>query len=86
MKKMTRSEIVEKVNGCIVAITGEDQPRDMEELRLKEDLELDSLDALELIMSICTAFDIDITDEETEHIRTVADVVNIVEQKLEEKR
>lgn len=85
MKKMTREEICEKVIGCIVKVTGENdiQP-DNEELHLTNDLELDSLDQVELTMEVEQTFGISISDEETPGLNTVADIVNLVERKLED--
>ena len=46
---------------------------------LMKDLEADSLDAVEIIMTIEEEFDIEIPDEEAENFQTVADLVNYVE-------
>lgn len=50
--------------------------------KLKEDLGMDSLDAVELIMEVENAFHITIPDEEAEGLRTVGDVIQTVEQRL----
>ncbi|MGM9969123.1 MAG: acyl carrier protein [Anaeroplasma sp.] len=49
---------------------------------LKNDLGIDSLYAVELILELETAFNIQIELEEMEELITVADVVNLVERKL----
>ena len=41
-----------------------------------EDLNADSLDLMELLMAFSDEFDIDISDEEAENIKTVGDVLN----------
>ena len=41
-----------------------------------EDLNADSLDLMELIMAFSDEFDIDISDEEAEKIKTVGDVLD----------
>lgn len=43
------------------------------------DLGADSLDVVDLIMSIEDEFEIEVPDEQVENIRTVGDVVNYIE-------
>lgn len=49
------------------------------EAKLTEDLGADSLDAVELIMAIEDAFDIQVSDEAAEKIECVGDIVKYVE-------
>jgi len=46
---------------------------------LEEDLSADSLDVVDLLMSIEDEFEIEIPDEEIENIRTVAELVSFIE-------
>lgn len=46
-----------------------------------EDLGADSLDIVELVMTMEEEFDMDIPDEEAEKMKTVADVINYVSAK-----
>ena len=48
--------------------------------KLKEDLELDSLDLVELIMSAEEEFGIEIPDEDVMNFKTVNDIVNYIEE------
>lgn len=48
-----------------------------------EDLGADSLDVVELIMSFEEEFNIEIPDEDAEKIKTVGDVLNYLNQKLQ---
>lgn len=49
------------------------------ETSLKDDLEMDSLDAVELNLAIEEAFGITISDEDLEGFVTVKDIVNYLE-------
>lgn len=46
---------------------------------LKEDLEADSLDAVEVIMALEDEFGIEIPDEEAEHFKTIGDICKFIE-------
>ena len=48
--------------------------------KLKEDLELDSLDSVELIMSAEEEFGIEIPDEDVMNFKTVNDIVNYIKE------
>ena len=48
--------------------------------KLKEDLELDSLDSVELIMSAEEEFGIESPDEDVMNFKTVNDIVNYIEE------
>lgn len=45
-----------------------------------EELEADSLDVVELVMNLEEEFNLEIADEEIEKIKTVADIVQYVEE------
>ena len=46
---------------------------------LTEDLEADSLDAVEVIMALEDEFGIQIPDEEAEHFKTIGDICKFIE-------
>jgi acyl carrier protein len=50
-----------------------------EDSKFAEDLGADSLDVVELVMSLEEKFDIEIPDEEAESIATVADAIKFIE-------
>ena len=56
---------------------------DLDELTLdtslKDDLNADSLDAVEVIMALEEEFDIEIPDEEAENFKTIGDIVEYIE-------
>ena len=49
------------------------------ETSLTEDLEADSLDAVEVIMALEDEFGIEIPDEEAENFKTVGDICKFIE-------
>ncbi|MCD7839897.1 MAG: acyl carrier protein [Erysipelotrichaceae bacterium] len=48
---------------------------------LNDDLGIDSLDAVELSLDLENEFDIEITDEELGGLKTVEDIVKLIESK-----
>lgn len=50
--------------------------------RISEDLGADSLDAVDMLMSLEDEFDVEIPDEEIDHIQTVGDLVSYIEEHL----
>jgi acyl carrier protein len=49
---------------------------------IMEDLGADSLDVVDMLMSLEDEFDVEIPDEEIEKMRTVADVVAYIEEHM----
>jgi acyl carrier protein len=47
---------------------------------LADDLDADSLDAVEIMMAIEDEYSIEIPDEEVEHFKTINDIVNYIEE------
>lgn len=45
-----------------------------------DDLKLDSLDKIELLMALEEEFDVEISDEKAELVKTVADIVKTIRQ------
>lgn len=71
--------VFEKVKEIIVDSLSCDESDVTLEASLKEDLEADSLDAVELIMAVEEEFDIEIPDEKATEIKTVKDIVDYIE-------
>lgn len=71
--------IFDKVKKIIVDTLSCDEDKVTLEAKLKEDLDADSLDAVELIMSAEEEFDIEIPDEVAMNIKTVKDIVEYIE-------
>ncbi len=53
-----------------------------EETSLMKDLEADSLDAVEIMMSLEDEFEIDVPDEVAESFKNIGDIVKYVESKI----
>ena len=69
----------ERVTKLVVEQLGVGEANVVPEASLIEDLNADSLDLVELVMSIEQEFGIEISDEGAEKIRTVEDAVEYVE-------
>lgn len=51
------------------------------ESRVIEDLGADSLDVVEMLMSLEDNFNVTVTDEESVALKTVGDIVNLIDSK-----
>lgn len=74
------TEIFDKVKHIISDTYGVDEEEITETTSLKDDLNLDSLDAVELIMRLEEEFDIEISDEDSTSITTVKEMVELIEK------
>ncbi|HKL47988.1 MAG TPA: acyl carrier protein [Candidatus Izemoplasmatales bacterium] len=71
--------LLETLKSLISSDLGVDESNIKMESRLVEDLGADSLDAVELIMSIEDAFEIEIDDQVTNELKSVKDIVDYIE-------
>ena len=71
----------EQVKNVIVDTLSCDAEAVTMEARLVEDLEADSLEAVELSMALEEAFGVGIADEDMTQVKTVADIVNYLSGK-----
>ncbi|MCA0385073.1 MAG: acyl carrier protein [Firmicutes bacterium] len=69
----------EKVKSILVDELDLDADEVTLESKIKEDLGADSLDMVDLIMSIEDEFDIKVAESEAANIKTVGDIVNYIE-------
>ena len=78
---MTDKEIFNR----IVTIIQERQGEDFvvtENLSLKDDLDADSVDLMEFVLTIEDEFGIEIDDEEIDNLQSVADVLAIIKNRI----
>lgn len=78
---MTEQQIFDR----IVTIIQERQGEDFivtENLSLKDDLDADSVDLMEFILTIEDEFGIEIDDEEIDNLQSVADVLAIIKNRI----
>ena len=71
---------MDKVKEIIIDSLSVDEDKVVLEASLSDDLEADSLDAVELIMAIEDEFGIEIPDEKAGEMKTVKDIVDYVEE------
>ena len=76
--------VLEKVKAILAEQFDVDEDKITADTDLQEDLGADSLDVVDLVMSIEESFDIEIPDEEVENIKTVGDIVKYIENHTED--
>lgn len=78
------NSIIEKLKRSVHRLKGRQFNMDelTEEATLFDDLGLDSLDLLEMRFDIEESWNIKLEDQEAERLRTVQDVVNLIQNKV----
>ena len=71
--------VLEKVKAILAEQFDVDEDKITVETDLQEDLGADSLDVVDLLMSIEDEFEVEVPDEEIENIKTVGALVNYIE-------
>ncbi len=74
--------VLEKVKVILAEQFDVDEDSLQNDTDLQDDLGADSLDVVDLLMSIEDEFEIEIPDEEIENIRTVGELVNYIENNM----
>ena len=77
---MTTANIEQKVKNIIADQLGVGEDEIKSTSSFIEDLGADSLDIVELVMAMEEEFEVEIPDEEAEHIKTVQDAVNFINE------
>ena len=81
---MATQDVAEGLREIMAARLGLPAEQLVPEARLAEDLGLDSLDAVELAISVERKFDIEVPEEELTKLKTVADMVALVESRVKQ--
>ncbi|WP_330582894.1 acyl carrier protein [Peptoclostridium sp.] len=75
--------IFEKVRNIVADQLGIDEVDDIGmQTSLIEDLEADSLDAVEIVMAIEDEFDIEVPDEDAENFKTIKQICDYIEEHM----
>ena len=80
---MTEQEIYERIVEIIQESRGEEF-QVSQTLSLKDDLQADSVDLMEFILTVEDEFGIEILDEDIDELKNVSDVVACVQKNLKE--
>jgi acyl carrier protein len=75
-----KKELAEKVKQIVSEQLGVDEGEVTASASFVDDLGADSLDQVELVMALEEAFDLEISDEDAEKIRTVQDAINYIDK------
>lgn len=78
MSSMSKEDILAKLKPVIAEQLGVDEADVKEDASFTEDLNADSLDLVELIMSLEEQFKLQISDEDAEKITTVGEAVDYI--------
>lgn len=71
--------VFDQVKDIIVKELGVSADKVTLQARLSEDLGADSIDAVELIMKLEDSFNVSVSDEQAQSIKTVSDIVKLLE-------
>ena len=72
--------VFEKVRDILIDQLDAEESAITMEASIIDDLGADSLDVVDLVMTLEDEFDIEIPDEEIENIKTVGDIVRFIEE------
>lgn len=79
---MNREEIIKKINEFLVDEFEVDEDDLAPEANLKDSLELDSLDFVDLVVVIDSAFNVKLVGEDFVNVNTLNDFYSLIEQKI----
>mgnify|MGYP004713793169 FL=1 len=78
---MAKEEIFDKLKELVVDQLGVEEDEVTMEASMQDDLGADSLDLVDLVMSVEEEFGVKVADEDLENIKTIGDIVNYIEDR-----
>ena len=78
---MAKEEIFDKLKELVVDQLGVEEDEVTMEATMQDDLGADSLDLVDLDMSVEEEFGVKVADEDLENIKPVGDIVNYIEER-----
>ncbi|WP_072989806.1 acyl carrier protein [Pseudozobellia thermophila] len=79
---MTKEEIVEKINLFLIDEFEVDEDEIQPEAHLKETLDLDSLDFVDLVVAVESNFGVKLVGEDFVNVNTLQNFYDLIERKL----
>ena len=73
--------VLEKVKAILAEQFDVEEDKITAETDLQEDLGADSLDVVEMLMTLEDEFNVTVTDEESVNLKTVGDIVKLIDSK-----
>lgn len=75
--------VFEKVKSILIDQLDVEEEKVTPEASIADDLGADSLDIVDLVMSLEEEFDLEIPDDRVENIKTVGDIVKYIEDNID---
>ena len=75
--------VFEKVKSILIDQLDVEEEKVTPEASIADDLGADSLDIVDLLMSLEEEFDLEIPDDQVENIKTVGDIVKYIEDNID---
>ena len=85
MAELTKDEIRAKIKKIVVENLGVSEDQVTDDAQFSQDLGADSLDQVELVMSLEEEFGAEIRDEDADSLNTVGDAINYLEKRIADK-
>ena len=85
MAELTKDEIRAKIKKIVVDNLGVSEDQVTDDAQFAQDLGADSLDQVELVMSLEEEFGAEIRDEDADSLNTVGDAIAYIEKRLADK-